>query len=60
MVIQLADRSIRLARGIIVDILISVGEFSYPMDFFVIEIKKVSDVVSEVPIIVSWPLQFPH
>jgi len=33
MVIQLADRSTRLPRGIVEDMLIRVGEFIYPVDF---------------------------
>ena len=40
MVIQLPDRSTRLPRGIVEDVLIRVDEFIYPVDFVVIETEK--------------------
>jgi len=42
MVIQLADRSTRLPRGNVEDVLIRVGEFIYPVDFVVIEREGVT------------------
>jgi len=53
MVIQLADRSTRLPRGIIEDVLIRVGEFIYPVDFIVIDTEKVSNIASQVPMILG-------
>jgi len=44
-VIQLADRSARLPKGIVEDVLIRVGEFIYPVDFVVIETETVSNLV---------------
>jgi len=44
MVIQLADRSTRLPRGVVEDVLIRVGEFIYPMDFIVLETEKAANV----------------
>jgi len=46
MVIQLADRSTRVPRGMVEDVLIRVGEFSYPVDFVVVKTEKVSNLVS--------------
>ena len=55
MVIQLADRSIRVPREIVEDVLIRVGEFIYPVDFVVIETEKVSNLASQVPMILGRP-----
>ena len=35
--IQLADRSVKIPKGEITDVLIRVGEFIYPVDFIVLE-----------------------
>jgi len=55
MVIQLADRLTTLPRGIVKDVLIRVGEFIYPVDFIVTEIEKVSNLASQVPVILGHP-----
>jgi len=55
MVIQLADRSTKLPMGIIEDVLIQVGKFIYPVDFVVIENEKVSNLASQVPVILECP-----
>ena len=55
MVIQLADRLTRLSRDIIKDVLIRLGEFIYPVNFIVIEIENVSNVASQVPMILGRP-----
>jgi len=55
MVIQLTDRLTWLSRGIIEDVLIRVGEFIYPMDFIVIETEKVSNLASQVLVILGRP-----
>ena len=41
--IQLADRSIKVPKGEINDVLIRVGEFIYPVDFNVLETQPVSN-----------------
>jgi len=46
MVIQLADRSSRVPKGIVKDVPIRVGEFIYPLDFVMIETEKVSNLAS--------------
>jgi len=40
-------------RGIVEDVLIRVGEFIYPVDFIVIETEKVSNLASQVPVILG-------
>jgi len=55
MVIQLAHRSTRLPRGIVEDVLIRVSEFSHLVDFVVIEIEMVSNVASQVHMILGRP-----
>ena len=37
------------------DVLIKVGEFIYPVDFVVLEIKKVPNIASQIPIILGCP-----
>jgi len=54
-VIQLADRLTRVPRGIIKDVLIRVGEIFYPVDFVVIENGKVSNLASQVHVILGSP-----
>jgi len=55
MAIQLDHRSTRVPRRIVEDVLIRVGEFIYPMDFIVIETEKVSNLASQVPVILGHP-----
>jgi len=55
MVIQLADRSTRVPRGIVEDVLIRVGKFIYPVDFIMIETEKVSNLAKKVPVILGHP-----
>src|SRR5436190_3724218 len=53
--IQLADHSIRIARGILEDVLIKVENFYFPIDFVVIDIEPVSDTTTQVRIILGRP-----
>ena len=39
--IQLADRSVKILKGEITDVLIQVGDFIYPVDFLVLETQPV-------------------
>jgi len=55
MVIQLADRSTELSRGVVEDVLIRVGEFIYPVDFVVFETNKVANIASQIPVILGRP-----
>ena len=56
MIIQLADRSTRLLKGVVEDVLIRVGEFFYLVDFVVIGTGKVSNLASQVLVILRRPL----
>ena len=51
MMLQLADRSIKLPRGLVEDVLVRVGEFIYPVDFVVLETEIVVSPENEIPII---------
>jgi len=53
--IQLADRSVKVPKGKINDVLIRVGEFIYPVDFIVLETQPVSNPRAQTPIILGWP-----
>src|SRR3954466_7412638 len=44
--IQLADHSIRIARGVLEDVLIKVENFYFPIEFIVIDTEPVSDTTS--------------
>ena len=53
MVLQLADRSTRLPRGLIEDVLVKVGDFVYPVDFVVLETEVVANPEHEIPVILG-------
>ena len=51
MSLQLADRSMKIPRGIIEDVLVKVGNFIYPVDFMVLDMDENGDV----PLILGRP-----
>ena len=51
--IQLADRSVKILKGEITNVLIRVGEFIYPVDFIFLETQPVSTPSSPTPIILG-------
>ena len=55
--LSLADRSIKIPKGIVEDVLIQVDKFYYPVDFVVLDIEPVPFVVGAnyVPIILGRP-----
>ena len=53
--IKLTDRSIKILKGEIIDILIRVGEFIYPVNFIVLETQPVSTRRSQTLIILGRP-----
>jgi len=53
--IQLADRSIKIPKVEINDVLIRVGEFIYPVDFIIFETQPVSNPRSQTIIILGRP-----
>ncbi|XP_074342937.1 uncharacterized protein LOC141680673 [Apium graveolens] len=53
--LQLADRSIKIPKGIIEDVLIKVGDFVFPVDFVVLETEPVKNPKNQIPIILGRP-----
>ena len=53
--LSLADRSIKIPKGIIEDILIQVEKFYYHVDFLVLDIESVAIGANHVPIILGRP-----
>lgn len=53
--LQLADRSIKLPKGIVEDVLIKVGEFVYPIDFVILDTQPVSNMSTQIPVILGRP-----
>ena len=58
-VLQLADQSTKIPRGIVEDVLIQVDKFYFPVDFIVIDTQPRYDSKKHIPIILgdlSWQL----
>ena len=55
MTLQLADRSIKMPKGIVEDVLIKVGDFVFSVDFVVLETQPVSNPKNQIPIILGRP-----
>jgi len=53
--IQLVDRSVKVPKGEINDVLIRVREFIYPVDFIILETQLVSNHRVETPVILRRP-----
>ena len=55
MTLQLADRSMKIPRGIVEDVLIKVDKFYFPVDFIVLDTEPVQVVGSEILVILGEP-----
>ncbi|XP_062167003.1 uncharacterized protein LOC133873299 [Alnus glutinosa] len=55
MTLQLADRSVKVPRGIIEDVLIKVDKFYYPVDFIVLDTELVLNVEIQIQVILGCP-----
>jgi hypothetical protein len=55
MTLQLADRSVKVPRGIVEDVLIKVDKFYFPVDFIVLDTESVQMVGTEIPVILGRP-----
>jgi len=55
MTLQLADRSVKIPRGIVEDVLIKVDKFYFPMDFIVLDTEPVQNVGVQIPVILGRP-----
>ena len=53
--LYLADRSIKIAKGTVEDVLIEVENFYYPVDFVVLDTEPVAEGANYVPIILGRP-----
>ncbi|XP_026384225.1 uncharacterized protein LOC113279773 [Papaver somniferum] len=53
--LQLADRSVKIPRGIIEDVLVQVENFIYPVDFVILDTQPVSGQDINIPIILGRP-----
>ena len=53
--LSLADRSIKIPKGIVEDVLIQVDKFYYPVDFVVLDTKSIAVGTNYVPIILRRP-----
>ncbi|KAH9649110.1 hypothetical protein KPL70_025865 [Citrus sinensis] len=54
-VLQLGDRSTKIPRGIVEDMLIQVDKFYFPVDFIVIDTQLIHDSRKHIPIILGRP-----
>ena len=52
-ILQLTDRSMKIPRGIIEDVLIKIDKFYYLVDFIVIDTQRVQDPKKHTPVILS-------
>jgi hypothetical protein len=55
MTLQLADRSVKIPRGIVEDVSIKVDKFYFPVDFIVLDIEQVQNVGVQIPVILGRP-----
>ncbi|KAH9717199.1 hypothetical protein KPL71_021736 [Citrus sinensis] len=51
----LADRSIKIPKGIIEDVLVKVDKFIYHVDFIVLEMEPIANECKQIPIILGRP-----
>ena len=53
--LSLADRSVKIPKGIVEDVLVKVDKFYYPVDFVVLDMEPVAGGTNQVPIILGRP-----
>ena len=53
--LSLADRSVKIPKGIVEDVLIKVDKFYYPIDFVVLDTERIANEPNHVPIILGRP-----
>ena len=53
--LSLADRSVKIPKGIVEDVLVKVDNFYYPVDFVVLDTEPMADSTHQVPIILGRP-----
>jgi len=53
--LQLADRSVKIPRGILEDVLVQVDKFIFPVDFVVLDTEPVHNPTAQIPVIFGRP-----
>ena len=53
--LSLADRSVKIPKGIVEDVLVKIDKFYYPVDFVVLDTKPIASEPNHVPIILGRP-----
>ena len=53
--LSLADRSVKIPKGIVEDVLVKVDKFYYPVDFVVLDTEPIASGPNYVPIILGRP-----
>ena len=53
--LSLADRSVKILKGIVEDVLVKIDKFYYPVDFVVLDTEPSSNQPNHVPIILGRP-----
>ena len=53
--LSLADRSVKIPKGLVEDVLVKVDKFYYPVDFIVLDMEPVERGTNQVPIILGRP-----
>ena len=53
--LSLVDRSVKISKGIVEDVLVKVDDFYYPMDFVVLDTEPMAESTHQVPIILGRP-----
>ena len=54
-ILSLADRSVKIPKGIVEDVLVKVDKFYYPVDFVVLDTEPIKNGPNHVPIILGRP-----
>ncbi|XVF72371.1 hypothetical protein PTKIN_Ptkin12aG0116600 [Pterospermum kingtungense] len=53
--LQLADRSTKVPRGVVEDVLVQIDKFYYPIDFIILDTQSVSNPNAQIPVILGRP-----
>ena len=53
--LSLADRSVKIPKGIVEDVLVKIDKFYYPVDFVVLDTEPIASEPNHVPIILGRP-----
>ena len=55
MILQLADKSVKIPRGIVEDVLIKVDAFYFPVDFVVLDTEPSLNACTQIHVILGHP-----